>query len=76
MGGIGAIGIAALIILLLFSLCIVDYSARRAKKSADDLCYRANKLSSDIDTMERYLLVLRDRIEDLTKTLRDIDSEK
>ena len=67
--------IAALVILLLLALCIIDYSARRVRKSAEDVCHKAARLSMDMDTMDGYLVEIREQIRELSQTLDKIEKD-
>lgn len=67
--------IAALVILLLLALCIIDYSARRVRKSAEDVCHKTARLSMDMDTMDGYLVEIREQIRELSQTLDKIEKD-
>lgn len=69
------IAIAALVILLLVALCIIDYSARRVKDSAAEVCHKATRLSADMDAMDGYLVEIREQINELSKTLDKIEKD-
>ena len=68
--------IAALVILLLLAVCVIDYSARKIVERVTEICHRADRSIADMKAEALYLVALRDEIEKLAETANDVESNK
>lgn len=69
------IAIAALVIIPLLVIGIIGYSARKVNDSAAEVCHKAKCLSEDMDTMDGYLVEIREQIRELSQTLDKIEKD-
>lgn len=69
--------VAGLVVVLLIAVCVcVVYCLdKRLKKTVDDIIRKAYCLSADMDTMECYLVEIREQINRLSKTLDEIERD-
>lgn len=67
--------VAVLIVVLAIAICVLDHNARRTRELADDFCRRAANLTADMDTMEGYLVEIREQLSELSKTLNKIERD-
>lgn len=71
--GYVAVGLVVVMAAVVVGVCCCGYI--KAKKTADDLIRRANELINDMDTMDHYLLDIRDQITRLSNTLDEIEKD-
>lgn len=69
--------IVVAVLIVVLAIAILGHNAKRARELADDFCRRAANLTADMDTMEGYLVEIREQLSELSKTLdkieRDVD---
>ena len=64
------------VITLVICACIFSYVTKKVRKSADEVCDRANNLIMDIGIMESDLIELRQQIMELSDALYEISDDE